>query len=308
MIAAIVEIAREIRPCSVRALAYQLFNRKLIPSMGKQDTQKVSRWATIAREEGKLPWSWIVDTTRQEQAIETWADPIAYSRSVQKWYRRDKWEAQPTHVSVWSEKGTVEGTLQPVLDEFEVPFQVLHGWSGATPVWDAARANLERHQNTLILYVGDYDPSGMGMSELDLPKRLARYTSNTPADKDIDRETIKAILGRARLRIKRIALTAADAIDLGEPTRFPASDKDKDSRYRWFTVRYGDWCWELDALSPNALRERVRWAILGELNLDVWKRYVEVEEQERAAIVETCRSWTSILRPVEKYPDDEDLN
>lgn len=55
IIATMVAIAREIQPCSVRALAYQLFNRKLIGSMGKLDTQKVSRWATMAREEGSTP-------------------------------------------------------------------------------------------------------------------------------------------------------------------------------------------------------------------------------------------------------------
>jgi hypothetical protein len=27
----------------------------------------------------------------------------------------------------------------------------------------------------LVLYVGDWDPSGMHMSEVDLPKRLAEY-------------------------------------------------------------------------------------------------------------------------------------
>ena len=117
IITRLVEIARGIQPCSVRALAYQLFNRKLIASMGKLDTQKVSRWCTIAREEGTLPWEWIVDPTRQEQAVPTWADPVAYGRAVQRSYRRNKWEAQATHVSVWSEKGTVEGTLKPVLDK-----------------------------------------------------------------------------------------------------------------------------------------------------------------------------------------------
>src|SRR5262249_20223926 len=161
------------------------------------------------------------------------------------------------HVSVWSEKSTVEGTLRPVLEELEVPFQVLHGWSGATPVRDAAEANLDRHQDTLILYVGDYDPSGMGMSELDLPKRLARYSSNDPSDKNIDMDQAWRELAEVRLEIRRIALTKIDTIMLGPATRFPASDKKKDSRYRWFVRNYGDWCWELDALSPNALRSRV---------------------------------------------------
>ncbi len=306
VIKTMVEIAAAIKPCSVRALAYQLFNRKLIASMGKLDTQKVSRWATIAREEGAMPWEWVVDPTRQEQAVLTWDDPAAYGRAVQRSYRRNKWEAQSTHVSVWSEKGTVEGTLKPVLDKLEVPFQVLHGWSGATPVWEAARANLGRHQDTLILYVGDYDPSGMGMSEADLPQRLARYSTKTPGEKALDRETVDGILSDGRLTIRRIALTAEDTRALGPATRFPASDKRKDSRYGWFARTYGDGCWELDALSPNVLRDRVEAAVLGVLDRKVWDRYVHAEKVELEAIAATCRSWTSILRPVPKYPDDGD--
>src|SRR4051794_23752012 len=214
------------------------FNRKLTLSMATEETQKVSRWSTIAREEGMLPWSWIVDPTRQEQRVATWNDPQAYARAVQDSYRRNKWEAQPVHVSCWSEKATVEGTLRPVLERYEVPFQVLHGWSGATPVWDAAQANLGRSQDTLILYVGDYDPSGMGMSEWDLPQRLARYSTNTPADKDLDPEDIRDILADARLAVRRIALTAPDTRAIGAAARFPASAKRKDSRYGWFARSY----------------------------------------------------------------------
>jgi hypothetical protein len=55
LIDAIVEIAESIQPCTVRALAYQLFNRKLIPSMSLKDTKKVSGLSVIAREEGALP-------------------------------------------------------------------------------------------------------------------------------------------------------------------------------------------------------------------------------------------------------------
>lgn len=294
LIRVMVEIAREIQPCSVRALAYQLFNRKLIPSMGKQDTQRVSQLSVFAREEGEMPWEWIVDTTRQEQRVATWADPAAYGRAVQASYRRNKWDAQPTHVSVWSEKSTIEGTLRPVLEEYEVPFQVLHGWSGATPVWDAARANLGRRQDTLILYVGDYDPSGMGMSEMDLPQRLARYSTDAPGEKDLAPEFVRDVLARARLSIRRIALTAPDTAALGGATRFPAADKGKDTRYRWFVRNYGEWCWELDALSPNILRDRVEGAILAALDREIWDRYVHAEQVELDAIAATCRSWTSI--------------
>ena len=300
LIERMVRVAEQIQPCGVRALAYQFFNLKLIPSMAKENVQKVSRLSVIAREAGTLPWEWIVDEGRQESRMPTWDDPVDYARAVQRSYRRNKWEAQPAHVAVWSEKGTVEGTLRPVLDKYEVPFQILHGWCGATPVWDAAAANLDRSQNTVILYVGDYDPSGMGMSELDLPTRLARYSTKTPSDKDLDAEDVAGILEDVRLEVRRIALLDTDTHDLGPAPRFPASDKRKDSRYGWFVRRYGDWCWELDAMPPPDLRARVEVAIRAEIDQELWDRYVKAEEVERASIVETCRSWTSILRQDQK--------
>jgi hypothetical protein len=300
LITIMIEIAESIEPCSVRALAYQLFNRKLIPSMAKEHTARVSRLSVIAREEGLLPWDWIVDSTRQEQVISTWADPAEYAHTVQRAYRRNKWAALPRHISVWSEKSTVEGTLRPVLEKYEVPFQVLHGWSGATPVMDAAQANLDRQQDTLILYVGDYDPSGMGMSELDLPRRLARYSSNDPSDKEISIEVANEWLAKVRLKIWRIALTDRHIRQLGATTRFPASAKKTDSRYPWFVKNYGNYCWELDALDPNDLRDCVEANIWAELDHKEWDRYVLVEQVEWQAIVDTCESWKSILAPVQE--------
>ena len=47
-------------------------------------------------------------------------------------YRRDYWNQQPVRVEVWSEKGTVRGVLQPVLDEYGVGFRVMHGFGSAT--------------------------------------------------------------------------------------------------------------------------------------------------------------------------------
>jgi hypothetical protein len=53
-----------------------------------------------------------------------------------------------------------------------------------------------------------------------------------------------------------------------------SSDKAEDPRYGWFTDMYGEMCWELDALNPSVLRERVRGAVMAELDLVEWERYV----------------------------------
>jgi hypothetical protein len=298
LIEKMVEIAEEIQPCNVRAIAYPLFVKyKLIPSMELKHTRRVSELSVIAREEGSLPWEWIVDPTREEEGVPTWANPAAYSRFVLRGYRLDKWYHQPVHFSVWSEKATVAGTIRPILEKYEVPFQVLHGWSGATPVWDAAQANIGRHQKTRILYIGDHDPSGMYMSEVDLVKRLARYSSLDPSEKDIDIETARQFLQSIDLTIRRVALTEADTIALGPATRFPASTKSKDSRYAWFVRNHGRWCWELDALSPNVLRRRLEEAILAELDMEAWERYARVERAQVEAMTATCEAWGSISVP-----------
>ncbi len=300
LISIMAEIAETIQPCSVRALAYQLFNRKLISSMAKNETSRVSRLCVSAREEGTIPWEWIVDGTREERVVPTWADLVEYADTVMGGYRKNKWSLQPTFISVWSEKATIEGTIQPVLDEYEVPFLVQHGFGAATKLMEAARSNSRREQPTLLLYVGDYDPSGMSMSEKDLPKRLARYSSADPSDKDWDERQIADMLERAGLTIRRIALTKDHCRLLGPSTRFPASDKgpkdDKqgDSRYPWFVETFGEWCWELDALSPVLLRTSLEQAIKAELDHDAWNRCTAVEQLERLVIIDTCSTWGTI--------------
>jgi hypothetical protein len=117
----------------------------------------------LAREQGEIPWNWIVDETREIERVATWSNPADYARTVAQSYRRDFWDQQPVRVQVWSEKGTNRGVLAPVLDEYAVGFNVLHGFSSATALYDAAQSNNDRP--LIVLYVGDWDPSGMWMSE-----------------------------------------------------------------------------------------------------------------------------------------------
>jgi hypothetical protein len=51
----------------------------------------------------------------------------------------------------------------------------MHGHASATAVYDAAGASLESERPLCVLYVGDFDPSGMHMSEIDLLERIGRY-------------------------------------------------------------------------------------------------------------------------------------
>src|SRR5512138_3140955 len=65
--------------------------------------------------------------------------------------------------------------LAPVLREFGVTFRVMHGYSSATTVYDVAAQSARDRRQRVALYVGDWDPSGLHISELDLPNRLDRH-------------------------------------------------------------------------------------------------------------------------------------
>ena len=151
-----------------------------------------------------------------------------------------------------------------------------------------------------MLYVGDWDPSGLFMSEHDLPTRLARYSSHDPSEKEYTQEQIAIMLRNTGITIKRVALTRVHTEELGEEPSFSVEEKKDDPRYNWFKARYGDGCWELDALDPRTLRDCLERAVLRELDRASWDRYVKVEEEERAAIIETCKAWGSNVRLVQK--------
>lgn len=268
LIEACQEILREIQPATVRAVCYRLFTMGLIPDMSKNSTNKVSTQVVWAREQGIIPWEWVVDETREAERVHAWSNPDQVIRIAVTNYRRDYWQDQPYRVEVWSEKGTVRGTLAPVLNDLGVTFRVMHGFASATTLNGIAGESNADPRPMVALYVGDFDPSGMYMSEVDLPGRMQRYGGE--------------------VEIIRVALLRDDLDSLPS---FKAETKRGDARYDWFTERYGAKCWELDAMSPNELRDRVRSSIEHYIDGDAWGRAIEVEQAEVESMREFHAEW-----------------
>jgi hypothetical protein len=108
------------------------------------------------------------------------------------------------------------------------------------------------------------------MSEHDLPERIDRYGGN-------------------HVVLRRIALLREH---LERLPSFPASDKKRDPRYRWYVDNYGDRCWEIDALDPNDLRSIVEDEISRSiLEPDAWDRCAMVEKAERESLRHVLDRW-----------------
>ena len=267
LIEAMHAVTKAARPITGRGVGYKLFTRGLIASMARSDMARVYRLLLTAREQGNIPWDWIVDETREYERVSTWNDPEQYARCVATSYRRDFWNQQPVRVEVWSEKGTVRGVLQTVLDDLAVGFRVMHGFSSGTVVHNIAEDDDGRE--LIALYVGDFDPSGMFMSEEDLPKRLAEY-------------------GGSHITVQRIALLRPQL--RGLPS-FSVADKANDPRRNWFVASYGKRCWELDAMDPNDLRDCVEREIKKLIEPVAWKRCEVVNKAEQESFQTYLEQW-----------------
>jgi len=267
-----IAILEDIQPATVRAVCYRLFVAGVIPNMAKTSTNSVSRILTQAREDGEIPWAWIVDESRRAESVPTWSDPDAIIRAAINGYRKDYWQQQGEHVEVWSEKGTVRGTLGPVLDEYGVTFRVMHGYASATVVNDIAQLSDRIEKSFVALYVGDWDPSGKHMSDMDLPQRLREYG--------------------AHVAMRRVAL--AD-FDLGDLPSFDRESKRQDPRYEWFRRHVGTECYELDALPPPDLRRRVKGEIRSHIDLVKWNHARMVEQAEVQSMKDFHKSWQASI-------------
>ncbi len=271
---AILDIVEERHPITVRGVCYALFVSKLIPSMEVKHTQRISRVMTAMREHDDLDWTMVVDGSRTIARAGTWSDPSTIIDAAVASYRRDNWQDQPVQVEVWSEKSTVHGVLMPTLHDYGVTFRPIKGFGSYTVVRGAIEEANDlvdaTAKPTVALYVGDWDPSGMHMSEIDLPNRIERYGGE--------------------VEVRRIALVEHDIRDLPS---FAA--KRSDPRFRWFTQTYGRRCWELDAMNPNNLRDRVESEISRYIDWPLWQRALEVEAAEVESMHDFHTAWRNQL-------------
>jgi hypothetical protein len=245
LLAAILDCLPAIQPTTGRGVAYYLLGIGIIRDM-HYGLDCVYGALRDARLHGLIPWDQIVDENRELEREATWDDLSDYLSYGPEWYRHDYWNDQPHRVEVWSEKGTVRGILQPVLEKYRVGFRV-HSTTSWSALYDVASHMDDRPLR--VLYVGDWDPTGVWLSEQDLPTRLTTLATAPGGVDDLDPDAII---------IERVALTWGDCYGsrkLKLPP--PLQPKKGDTRAPPFIKKYGPGCWELDAMDPNVLRNRI---------------------------------------------------
>ena len=111
--AKLVSLARQYQPVGIRGLFYRAESRGLIPKEEKT-YDLIGRELLKLRRSGDIPYSWIVDDSREvygRRSFRSWRT----GRRVAGLYRRDYWRHSPTWVQVWVEKRTLKGIVAPIV-------------------------------------------------------------------------------------------------------------------------------------------------------------------------------------------------
>lgn len=265
----VADLARLYQPCTVRGVFYQMVGRDWIEKTEAGCT-KVQNALMKLRMDGAVPWDWIIDESRIYFKRTSHRSPEEALIEWQSHYHRDLWASAPVTVQVWIEKRALAGLFTDALHRYDVPVFPSVGYTSDSFVRTAV--DFIDHRPVFVYYFGDYDPSGMNISEV-LERKLAYHAPEA----DIKFE---------RMAINRDQIEEWDLPT--RPTKKDTKDKKGDSRARAFG---DDRSVELDAVDPNTLRELAECCVLDHLDAEYIKRIRQAERAEREALKSFIESW-----------------
>jgi len=255
---------------TLRQLYYQFVSRDLFENH-QRNYDRLGRIVSDGRLAGLIDWDAIVDRTRNIERNPHWDSVGSILRGAAQGYRRDVWEQQPYRIEVWIEKQALTGIISKPCEELDVPYFACRGYVSQSEQREAgmrALRNWERHdQQTIILHLGDHDPSGMDMTR-DNDDRLEMFTREDDGFNSL-------------CSVRRIALNADQIAKYSPP---PNPTKLSDSRAPAYCAEYGLDSWELDALSPRVLDKLIRDHINALMNDELMEEAIEQQETERQVI------------------------
>ncbi len=268
---------------TLRHLYYRLVAQGAIP---KDHTSyiKLGRVMRLLREDGTVPWEWLVDHVRSVIRRRTWDGVEDMLGDTAELYRRDLMRNQDVAIQLWAESDSIGSVIAPVAQRYTIPTFIGRGYSSRGYLWTAAKDVVAAHEagkTVLILHVGDFDPSGLDIFR-DLEETLRLYAFAIEAAASVDEVRRMVIDFNTNLEsetnwldFERLALTAEQVEAYQLPT---APAKSKDTRTAGFT---GTGTVEVEALPVEDLLAIVEAAITNEIDPEALRILEEAEKSER---------------------------
>jgi len=189
---------------TVRQLYYILISRFKYPAT-RAFYKRLDRYLSKIRRLNPEVHKKFIDPTRQFVI-----PPLPYAR-----------------IEIWVEKDSIRNFIAKLAAKYRLGIQVLRGFASLS-MYRKALDRARRRGVGLVLYIGDWDPSGLLIEEV--------------AQEEMDH--------RLGIRFARLALTMEQIKRFKPPSR-PVNLKD--TRAKEYIEKYGDRCWEVEAIRPRTL-------------------------------------------------------
>ncbi len=265
---------------TIRGLHYQLVSRGM--------TNDVQHYKRVVAATGQARWDGIISfdafsDRERSMACMTKADKTIYDDKVSEaktqirlWassYYLNRWENQPYYPEVLIEKKALEGVFHKTCQRNSIALGACKGYPSLTFLHDLSLRIIDatdRGKQPIILYFGDYDPSGE-----DIPRAL--------------RENLILLGCSEDLEVRRICLNKDQVIAWGLP---PAPTKDTDSRSaHWDGLGQV----ELDAVKPEKLMQLLQNAIDDIFDKSLYEELMAREEHEGVMFKDELKLYISNL-------------
>lgn len=303
---------------TLRQLYYQLVSRDVIPNHVKEYA-KLSSLLKEGRMGGVVDWSAIEDRLRVPFTPASWDSPAEILETATNQYKKPRMKGQENYLEVWVEKDALSGVLKRVTSQYHVPILVNRGYSSASAMYDSYKRFKDAFdigQSVTILYLGDFDPSGMDMIR-DIYARSLEFLYgdysimshmedlyndlDEDAREDIDRDYYDDELAQddgeyqtsrgylmSKIKVVPIALTRAQITRYKPP---PNPAKKTDPRSKKFIAEHGASSWEVDALKPEILNALLTDAIEERIDLTMYNKIIKEEESDKKKLQKVIKDF-----------------
>jgi len=277
---------------TLRTLFYNLYSRGLIGNTRSQ-YQTLSKVLVKARQQGRYAWDFLEDRTRVvrgnfddrkfsgdededlEKSLEDRLQDLDPDKMIDELFDEmmpylwlGRWADQGHICEVWIEKEALASTIENWIGGDRVNIRVNKGYSSWTFIYnnvESLKANLRRHDEISIFYLGDLDPSGLD---------IERFLGEALTYFEID---------ASQVSLERLGVTE----DQVEQFNLPPKPEDaetlaklqRDPRMAKYTSRY---IVELDALVayvPQEFRRMIQEAVRSVFDKELYQKLLDEREE-----------------------------
>lgn len=110
--------------------------------------------------------------------------------------------------------------------------------------------------------------------------------------------------GHDEIEVERIALNMKQVRQYNPP---PNPAKQTDSRFKDYSKKHGNNCWELDALQPPVIDKLITDRIISYRDDELWDEAVSEELTHRDSISVCAEQWEDVNRFLTTHPEDREF-